>query len=93
MLIVSPRAVLVRRVCSLCVFSSAHTSLPVLTPPLVFFFSLTRLGFLWYGDVAVNPVSAGCDVMTSEMECSARLGGVSASSELRQLRASYGVFP
>lgn len=93
MLIVSPHAVLVRRVCSLCVFSSAHTSLPVLTHPLVFFFSLTRLRFLWYGDVAVNPVSAGCDVMTSEMECSARLGGVSASSELRQLRASYGVFP
>lgn len=30
------------------------------------FFSLTRLSFLWYGDVAVNPINAGSNMMTSE---------------------------
>ena len=69
-------SVLVRRVCSLCVFVCAHFSSRPHSPlGFFFFFSLTRLGFLWYGDVAVNPVSAGCDVMTSDMEYSARLRG------------------
>lgn len=30
------------------------------------FFPLTRLGFLWYGVVAVNPINAGGNMMTSE---------------------------
>lgn len=55
-----------------CVFLCAHTPRSSSLPPL---FSLTRLGFLWCGDVAVNPVNAGCDVMTSELEYSGRLEG------------------
>lgn len=42
-------------------FHGAHSVALFLTAPL--FFPFTRLGFLWSGDVAVNPVNAGCNVM------------------------------
>lgn len=55
-------AVLIRRPRSLSsrvfLWSALLSLSPSLTPPLLF--PLTRLGFLCCGDVAVNPVSAGC---------------------------------
>lgn len=49
----------------LCVFAAhAPLSLFLTAPPP--FFPLTHLGFLCYGDVAINPVNAGWRVMTSE---------------------------
>lgn len=58
------------------------------SPPL---FS-TRLGFLWYGDVAVNPVNAGCAVMTLELEFSALQGSFApVSFDLSALLLSWGL--
>ncbi|KAI4818179.1 hypothetical protein KUCAC02_011538 [Chaenocephalus aceratus] len=58
---------------SLLCLCGAHTFSSLPHTPL----SL-RLGFLWYGCVAVNPLNAGCNVMTSESEYSGGFGLVRA---------------
>lgn len=82
----------------LCVFAAhAPLSLFLTAPPP--FFLLTHLGFLCYGDVAINPVNAGWRVMTSEeLECSCGEWGFGLVRALTgtpqlQLCSQVAVFP